>query len=782
MIRKVTLLACYLAVTMTAGAAPVSPSAARQKAEQFFSSKGIMVPSSSRAPMRLAYKSGGKTPAYYVFNNGNNQGFVIVAGDDEAETILGYSDKGSFDYASAPEQVRCWLDDYASEIDWLRAQPSTAAKARQQTVTVTPVQPLLGEIAWDQTYPYNLLTPCYVGTTHAATGCVATAMAQIMYYHKYPAQGKGQHTYKPETLNQTLSVDFSQSHYGWDVMTPKYGANSTDTARMAVALLMRDCGVAVDMAYGQQSGSNIDKWLKPLTDNFGYDKGFGCLNRNYYTQQDWDDIIREEVVAGRPVFATGFTGNSGGHAFVFDGYDADGLIHVNWGWSGMSNGYIRTSALTPPLQGTGGSTSGFNYKQGIIVGIQPPVEGSEPWLQVVSMEHTKANADSVSTTSTAGIRLTGKIANMGWQDATIDLGFGVYDDKGNLVQTHVVKTGVSLPQNTFIIGLNAPAVSFSQLQPGHYVIRPIVRNAGGKRWFRVRDYSYTKSNALDLTLDHDYVHFHQPAAYQLEAHRMQSTKVYTGITSRVTATVVNRGEMEYSGVIHSALFDAQGTIVAQSGDYKYDISTGDSMQVAINNTFSVEPGSYSIGLIDENTTKLCTPQPVEVLATPAEQGLIEMARQLSFDDNAAVPADSVALTAHVKVTQGVFANDLTVYITDAKGNSVEGSFEPEFVFGEAGQVKDVDFHCSFENGVPGTTYKAQLINLSGLSYVDPVSLASCLFTLKGGVGTGISQHAVSQPQQSAVYTPDGRLVSRTGSIAGLRPGIYIRSGKKLIVK
>ena len=173
---------------------------------------------------------------------------------------------------------------------------------------------------------------------------------------------------------------------------------------------------------------------------------------------------------------------------------------------------------------------------------------------------------------------------------------------------------------------------------------------------------------------------------------------------------------------------------------------------------------------------------MEVLATPAEQGLIEMARQLSFDDNAAVPADSVALTAHVKVTQGVFANDLTVYITDAKGNSVEGSFEPEFVFGEAGQVKDVDFHCSFENGVPGTTYKAQLINLSGLSYVDPVSLASCLFTLKGGVGTGISQHAVSQPQQSAVYTPDGRLVSRTGSIAGLRPGIYIRSGKKLIVK
>lgn len=782
MIRRSTLFAICLLLALTARAANVSPSAAQEKAEKFFKSKGIAMSKPSRRPLRLAYKASGTAPAYYVFNNGDSQGFVIVSGDDNAYSILGYSDKGSFDYTSAPAQIRDWLDGYAAEIAWLRNNESVGANGESKTKKLTPVKPLLGEIAWDQTYPYNLLTPCYVGTTHSATGCVATAMAQIMYYHKYPSQGKGQHTYKPATLNQTLSVDFSQSHYGWDVMTPKYNSTSSDTARMAVAVLMRDCGVAVDMAYGQQSGSNIENWLKPLTENFSYDSGFGCLNRNYYTQQDWDAIIRDEVAAGRPVFATGFTGNSGGHAFVFDGYDSEGLIHVNWGWSGMSNGYFRTSALTPPLQGTGGSTSGFNYKQGIIVGIQPPQEGSEPWLQVVSMEHTKANNDSVSRTATASIRLTGKIANLGWQDATVDMGFGVYDSNGSLVAAKVVKTGVSLPQNTFVIGMNAPAVDLSQLEPGSYTIYPIVRNAGGKRWFRIRDYSYTKSNALGVTIDESYVHFQQPSAYALEAHRMQPTKVYQGITSRVTATVVNRGKTEYSGVIHSALFDAQGSIVAQSGDFKYDISAGDSAQVAIFHTYNVEPGSYTIGLIDENTTKLCTPQPVEVLSTPAESAKIEMARQLSFDNNDAVPADSVALTAHIKVSQGVFANDLTIYITDAKGNSVVGSFNPEFVFGEAGEEKAVNFYCPFENGVPGTTYKAQLINLSQLTYVTPTDMASCLFTLKGGATTGISQTTTEQRHSRGIYSLDGRRVNSTGSTDGLRPGIYIRDGKKLIVK
>lgn len=259
-----------------------------------------------------------------------------------------------------------------------------------------PVSPLLCDISWDQTYPYNLMTPCYVGTTHSATGCVATAMAQIMYYHKYPAQGAGQKTYKPETLNQTITVDFSKSHYGWDVMTPKYDATSTDTARNAVALLMRDCGVAVEMAYGEQSGSMIDRWPVPLTTNFGYDKGLGYLTSTYYSQTEWDDIIRSEIDNARPVFATGFTDGNGGHAFVFDGYDADGLIHVNWGWSGMSNGYFRTSALTPPSQGTGGSSGGFNYRQGIIVGIQPPTDDSEDWLRWSAPERTEGVGDGHS--------------------------------------------------------------------------------------------------------------------------------------------------------------------------------------------------------------------------------------------------------------------------------------------------------------------------------------------------------------------------------------------------
>ena len=780
MSRILSLSLFIILSVSTAVAGNVTVGQAQSEAIAFFRQKGLLADKSASSGIRRAYGPSTGTADYYVFNNGANNGFVIIAGDDRAHTILGYSLKGHFDYAEAPAQVRSWLDGYGREIRWLRTNdyvPSVRREAKYK-----PVSPLLCDISWDQTYPYNLMTPCYVGTTHSATGCVATAMAQIMYYHKYPAQGAGQKTYKPETLNQTITVDFSKSHYGWDVMTPKYDATSTDTARNAVALLMRDCGVAVEMAYGEQSGSMIDRWPVPLTTNFGYDKGLGYLTRTYYSQTEWDDIIRSEIDNARPVFATGFTDGNGGHAFVFDGYDADGLIHVNWGWSGMSNGYFRTSALTPPSQGTGGSSGGFNYRQGIIVGIQPPTDNSEDWLQVVSSERTKVSAMATAKTVAETITLGGKVANYGWKDVTVDLGFGIYDSTGTLRQTIVAKSGQPLAKDKFIIGVKASAVDLSQLPSGDYALRPIARNAGGSKWFHVCNYNYTKTNVVRLSVTADSLFFHQAESYDLKADTVTTTKIYRGVTSRATATVHNDGELEYSGPLRTALFNADGTLVAQSGDFNYDIPAGDSVAVAISNAFTVSTGTYYFGILDENTQKVSGLQRVVVLDTPADEAVITMARQLSFANNNNVPADSVTLTAHLKVDKGVFANDLSVYIYDADGKNVMGSFDPVFLFAEAGETPDVTFTCPFENGVVGQTYKAVLVNLSQLTYITPKDLASCTFTLSAPTADGITDTMVSPVHRGLVYSLDGRIVGHDCTLHGLAPGLYIINGKKYIVK
>lgn len=790
--RSITLLTAIVATAFCAVAQNVSHDAATRIAQQFLQQKGVAIassaPTTAQAPARL---SANGQAAFYVYNNGTDGGFVIVSGDERAQSVLGYATTGHFDYDHAPAQVKAWLDGYAAEIAWLRANPSAANETSPsanvrfapaaQSEKYAPAAPLLGDIAWDQTWPYNLLTPYYIGTTHSATGCVATAMAQIMYYHRYPERGVGQKTYKPETLNQEVSVDFSQSVYDWDAMQPTYDASASEASQQAVALLMRDCGVAVNMAYGEQSGSSIDQWLDPLTTTFSYDSHVGYLNRTYYTQEDWDQIIRAEIDARRPVFSTGFTYGSGGHAYVFDGYDEDGLIHVNWGWSGMSNGYFRTSALTPPTQGTGGSTGGFNYKQGIIVGIQPPAENTEDWLQVVSAERTKATTAQGDKSQTATLRLGGKLTNCGWKDVTVDMGFAFYDVTGQCVKTVVAKEATALAVDAYVVSLRAEGIDLSQLAAGSYKVYPVVRTAGGERWFRIRDYNYAKPNALNLTVTDEGWSFANPVDFELQANGLTATKLYKGITARVTATVRNEGEVTYSGPIKAALFStADGTKVAESDDFKYSIAGGDSTEVAITNAFSVDAGDYTLALIDENSQQLNAPVAVTVLPAPADNATLTMAAQLSFDDNQAVRQDSLALTAQLECTAGVFANDLTIYIYDEKETKVVGSFNPTFVFAEAGDKPQVNFTGTFENGKAGQTYKAVLLNLTASSYITPRDLASCLFTL--AAPSAISNAAIDSPNHGTVYTVDGRVVNRHGSLRGLAPGLYILNGKKHVIK
>lgn len=319
--------------------------------------------------------------AFYVFNRGTDA-YVIVSGDDRMKSVLAYSDKGAFNTTHLPDNLLMWMElcNAVYQEAQMGVEPKVEPKLMTRATYAEEVKPLLitdqGEIMWDQSEPYNNMCP-YVKGYRAVTGCVATAMAQIMRYWGAPAKGIGTHNYK---LNgQTISFDFSATTFKWDKMLVNYSGEYSKEEADAVAELMLACGVAVEMGY-DPSGSGAFSHVVPqaLIDYFGYNSNMRYVFRDYFTTEEWSDMLKAELNANRPVYYSGSSMDVG-HAFVLDGYDQQGLYHVNWGWSGMNNGYYELNTLDPENPGIGGGSNlggGFVFQQGMIQGLQPTTEGN----------------------------------------------------------------------------------------------------------------------------------------------------------------------------------------------------------------------------------------------------------------------------------------------------------------------------------------------------------------------------------------------------------------------
>ena len=263
-----------------------------------------------------------------------------------------------------PENLKWWLGEYQKQIEWARANGYSTTSAHNPKTADIVVAPLLGDLAWDQGEPYNELCP-EVGKVHCITGCVATAMAQIMYYNKWPLKGTGKHSYM---WNGTkLEADYSKSVYEYGKMRTTYDKNWTQSEALAVAQLMYDCGVSVDMQYGTgSSGAYSEDVPIAMKKYFDYNLSMEYLYREDYKKEEWDSIIMAELDASRVVYYSGVGGNSG-HAFVCDGYKDNGYFHFNFGWSGSPHGYFATSAISP-------GSSKYNDYQDILIGIEPNVK------------------------------------------------------------------------------------------------------------------------------------------------------------------------------------------------------------------------------------------------------------------------------------------------------------------------------------------------------------------------------------------------------------------------
>lgn len=359
-----------------------------QAQQQAYSFWGKQMPQKAKAKSRTA-TTASPSDAYYVFNN-DAGGFVIIAGDDAVAPVLGYTSTGSFDAENLPDGLKDLLKSYERQIAALGDNYVANQTATRAAFTG---EKLLKTAEWNQNAPFNKYTP-----NNYVTGCVATAGAIVMKHHGYPAKGTGSHSY---TWNgKTLSANFEHT-YDWASMPAKYDGTN-DAAFDGVARLMADLGVAVEMQYNEDgSGASMEDLLTALKKYFGYSKYARLLAIADLGAEVWNDRLRAEIDANRPILYSAVDSNKGGHSFVIDGYK-DESFSVNWGWGGYCDGFYRIGALNPE---TGGKPLGdqYNLSQSAVFSLQPS-DGEEVisnlgfikvdgYLETMNMNVTDVKAD-----------------------------------------------------------------------------------------------------------------------------------------------------------------------------------------------------------------------------------------------------------------------------------------------------------------------------------------------------------------------------------------------------
>lgn len=387
-IKRTALLAVGLTLfQVLAWAGPRSFQQAQAIAERQAALQGIIMDQQQVSKARKQYLLNGSSSSetatsYYVFDNGADKGFTIVSGDDELPEIVGYSAHGNSEHLMKTEGCAAFLKAYQKFVAAFTQGDAKARKilAEQRALKADgryqqpKIDPLLGDIAWNQNPPYNNMCPKYKDSELSATGCVATAMAQVMMYYKYPKELKATiPAYITATNKLKVNAISEGEKYDWDNMLPTYTEGEYNTTQAdAVAKLMFHCGAAVQMDYGDSSGALVRP--EDMSTYFGYDADLlQEVYRSVYTLAEWKKILDRELEAKRPIIYGGVRSYERGHQFICDGSDGEGLYHINWGWSGDSDGYFDITLLDPDVSGTGAGTpaDGYNRDCSVIIGIAP---------------------------------------------------------------------------------------------------------------------------------------------------------------------------------------------------------------------------------------------------------------------------------------------------------------------------------------------------------------------------------------------------------------------------
>lgn len=480
--RRLYFILISLMLTMAVMAEGIDRNAALLKAQKFMPGKEFTM---GKTPARARAKAPQKSDAFYVFNAKDNGGFVIVSGDDRTEDILCYSERGNLDVDQVPENMKWWLDELARQIEAL----GTSLEAAPHRAPSAAIAPLI-KSKWSQHAPYNYMCPdgnyvdydesSYNTGNRCVTGCVATAMAQIMYYWKWPKTCPALDAYevsKGKTLKALPATTFK-----WDKMKDTYGWNETGTSANAVAELMRYCGQAVHMGYSP-SGSGAAVSANIMASIFQYSPNSHDISRNNYSVSRWESIIYDELANQRPVLYDGGS-KSSAHQFIVDGYDGAGLFHFNWGWGGSSDCYGVLSLADPY-----GDGNGYQYGQGAIIGVKPAEDGEVmmpfmySWIDnrtPVATYNRPASADNFTSVSLNG-QVYAQYTLEPTSSLDVEMGWGLFQDD-RMLQLLDSKTMTFEASSWWSNEYNATTSFGAGLADGTYELSHVYRFSNDTEW------------------------------------------------------------------------------------------------------------------------------------------------------------------------------------------------------------------------------------------------------------------------------------------------------------
>ena len=817
------LLLC-LSVTFSSFAATITQEQAKQEAANFLLNK-------QSANSRLKFVNQGNKKlqavnttdaAYYVFNIGENQGFVIVAGDDRINPILGYSDEGYFDETKVPANMKAWLDEYALQITQLdNIAASDLEKVLAAPKTTKAVVPTRNSIApmvstkWNQAAPYWNKCPEFMdldenGDTigeFAYSGCVAVSMSQIMNFYKWPKQTTQEipsytFNYSAGDYNwATVEMEAQPvTTFDWDHMKDSYNGSEDQVYTDAVSTLMLYAGCAVKSQYGVSStGAYTDDIPKGFTNYFAYDPSTIQIKyRTDFTQEVWDNMVYDELAAGRPMIYNGTAAGSG-HSFVCDGYEYGDYYHINWGWGGMGNGYFKLAVLNPRESGIGGSSSteGYNMKQNIIIGIQPgdpSGSGADPQPQVEDAltatglsinssgytEKTTLDRDSKNVGFSIYKRQYFKLSNadhVGTQKK-YDVGVAMYDMDDNFISL-IINRGTystsltSALGSTDNLGANIEArdaKKFGAGMTGKYKLVPMYQLQGTTEWKPMlesdRYYLEIDMEAYSATITKHPILGLKAEAWEFEG----GEKV--GLQEQVHVTLKNESSDRYFGDLYLSFGNQQ---MDQGYNYatmiQAEVLAGETTTV----TFNLTPenaGTQTLRLYyDANCEKQVTGTTTVTIAERTESTM-----NLSVAIEAENAVDGVIYDSHAHFKVDITNNGTSEYAkfvlaplfivtTDPETGKISGemiTYSQSALNLQPGETKTLYF--DFNDLAYGSTYSLNIYarneNEELVNIVTPGG--SILYEIKRGLVTwdGTSMIGVGVPASGDIVIPANALAAR----------------------
>lgn len=478
MMKKHVVFFLLLFLPLMATANPIDLQSAKKAARTFLKKK---IHSKTLRPMQLAYRQSlpgnEEQTACYIFNSSDGKGYVIVSGDDRTEQVLGYSSTGHIDPEKMPDNMKRYLGELAKEIAYNRSNFTSARKVKRLAPAKKAIAPLI-TTHWDQTSPFNNLAPYKINdngdTVRCVTGCVATAMAQVMNFHKYPdatiAEIPG---YTLRSSGFVIDTIPAGTTIDWDNMADNYDNNPTAEQCDAVAKLMYLCGVSVHMSYGLSS-SSASTSTTPFYKYFGYGRQARFCEKKNYSSLAWFNLIYNELAEGYPIYS-----NGGSHAYVIDGYDGDNMFHFNWGWGPGSDGYYLLSATSEYYpDGTTGSTTSYTSGQGAIIGLRPAADGNSSAESTVKLTQC-INDSTLEVQITHPSQLAEECA----------YGIGYLKDDQSVVPLNVCYEDWPYYENATL--LSTQPFIIRGLSKGNYRVVAIKKNEGSNVWKAAEDAELT---------------------------------------------------------------------------------------------------------------------------------------------------------------------------------------------------------------------------------------------------------------------------------------------------